>query len=103
VNKRLRRSWDWGKLAPLRITARHVADGVAAGGHRSRRRGAGVEFGGHREYIPGDDLRWLDRHALMRHGKLLIREFETETDRSVWLLVDATPSMGFRGPQASAA
>ena len=79
-----------------------MADGVYAGIHRSPRRGAGVEFGGHRSYVPGDDLRWLDRHALMRHGRLLVREFETETDRALRLVVDASASMGFSSARAPA-
>ncbi len=97
---KLTRNVEWGRLAPLRLKAKTVADGVYAGAHRSRRRGPGVEFGGHRAYVPGDDLRWIDRHALMRHDRLVIREFETETDRGVHLLVDATASMGFRGESA---
>jgi uncharacterized protein (DUF58 family) len=59
-----------------------------------------VEFGGHRVYVPGDDLRWLDRHVLMRTGRLLVREFETDTDRALCLLIDATASMGYRSPEA---
>lgn len=62
-----------------------------------------MEFGGHRNYVPGDDLRWLDRHALLRHGRLLVRQFETETDRALRLVVDATASMGFKSPQAPGA
>jgi uncharacterized protein (DUF58 family) len=88
---------DWGAFAPLRLRARAVADGVWAGAHRSVRKGAGVEFGGQRPYVPGDDLRYLDRRSLLRHDRLLVREFETETDCALWLLVDATASMGFRG------
>lgn len=94
----LRSQLDWGAFAPLRLKARSVADGVFAGSHKSPRKGAGVEFGGHRAYVPGDDLRYIDRHALMRHGDLLIREFETETDRDLWLFVDATQSMSYTGP-----
>lgn len=94
----LRSKLDWGAFAPLRLKARSVADGVFAGSHKSPRKGAGVEFGGHRAYVPGDDLRYIDRHALMRHGDLLIREFETETDRDLWLFVDATYSMSYVGP-----
>jgi uncharacterized protein (DUF58 family) len=88
---------DWGAFAPLRLRARAVAEGVWAGAHRSVRKGAGVEFGGQRPYVPGDDLRYLDRRSLLRHDRLLVREFETETDCALWLLVDATASMGFRG------
>lgn len=94
----LRSKLDWGAFAPLQLKARNVADGVYAGSHKSPRKGSGVEFGGHRAYTPGDDLRYIDRHALMRHGELLIREFETETDRDLWLFVDATKSMSYTGP-----
>lgn len=96
----LRQALDWGKLAPLRLRAKSVADGVYAGGHRSRRRGAGIEFGGHRAYVPGDDLRFIDRHALLRHGELLVRQFETETDRTLCILIDASASMGYQSELA---
>ncbi len=96
----LRAKLDWGAFAPLRLKARSVADGVYAGSHKSPRKGSGIEFGGHRAYVPGDDLRYIDRHALMRHDQLLIREFETETDRDLWLFVDATKSMSYAGPGA---
>jgi uncharacterized protein (DUF58 family) len=86
---------DWAALAPLKLRARTVADGLLTGAHRSTRRGAGVEFGGHRNYVPGDDLRFLDRRVLMRHGRLTVRVFETETERSLGLLVDASRSMGY--------
>lgn len=77
-----------------------VAEGIYAGAHRSARRGAGVEFGGFREYTPGDDLRWVDRRSLLRHDHLLIRQFETETERAFRSVVDATASMSYRGTRA---
>jgi len=98
--EKLGSSFPWGDIASLRIRSRLVAEGVYAGAHRSARRGAGIEFGGHREYVPGDDLRWLDRRALLRHGRHLIRQFETETDRALRLVVDASASMGYRGSRA---
>ena len=55
----VRSKLDWGAFAPLRLKARSVADGVYAGSHKSPRKGSGVEFGGHRAYVPGDDLRSL--------------------------------------------
>lgn len=94
---------DWGSLAPLRLKARAVAEGVYAGTHRSLRKGAGVEFGGQRPYVPGDDLRFFDRRALLRHDRLMVREFETETDRALWLCLDATASMSYRSEHAPGA
>ncbi len=86
-----------GDLAPARanLRVRLLAAGFGGGQHRAERRGSGVEFAGHRQYSPGDDLRHLDRHALLRHGRHLIREFHTETERALWLIVDASPSMDF--------
>jgi uncharacterized protein (DUF58 family) len=99
----IRRAIDWGTLGPLRIRARVVAEGVYAGAHRSARKGAGVEFGGHRAYTPGDDLRHLDVRSLLRHDHLLVRQFETETDRALRIVVDASASMGYRGSRAPGA
>jgi uncharacterized protein (DUF58 family) len=96
-------SLDWGKLAPLRVRARAVAEGVQYGAHRSRRRGPGVEFAGHRNYLPGDDLRFLDRRSMLLHDRLLVREFETETDRGLRLIVDASRSMAYRSEGAPGA
>jgi len=94
---------DWGAISPLRMKAKTVAEGVYAGAHHSWRRGPGVEFGGQRPYCPGDDLRFLDRRALLRHDRLMVREFETDTDRALWLCLDASASMAFRGPAAPGA
>lgn len=102
-NPKLRSSLDWGKLAPLRLRAQAVADGVNYGAHRSRRRGAGVEFGGHRNYLPGDDLRFLDRRSMLRHDRLVLREFETETERGLRLVLDASRSMAYRSEGAPGA
>ncbi len=96
------RTIDWGVLSPLRLRARELAHGLYAGSHRSTRRGAGVEFGGFREYTVGDDLRWLDRRSLLLYDRTIVRQFETETDRTIFLLVDATRSMRYRGSRALA-
>ena len=64
---------DWGELAPLRLKARVVVEGLYAGPHRSNKKGTGVEVGGQRPYVPGDDLRFFDRRALLRHDRLMIR------------------------------
>src|SRR5688572_20755316 len=86
---------------PLRVRARRLAAGALGGGHRAERKGSGIEFAGHRPYTPGDDLRHLDRHALLRHGRYMIREFIAETQRPRICVVDATASMAYRGGDAS--
>lgn len=91
---------DWAALGRLRLAARRVADGAWVGMHQSRRRGSGLEFAGHRSYVPGDDLRWLDQRALLRHERLLVKQFETETERTLRLIVDASASMDYRSEGA---
>lgn len=93
-------AFDWAGLGSLRLRARAIADGVYAGAHASTRKGAGVEFGGHRPYAPGDDLRLLDRRATLRHDRPIVRELQTETDRTLRLLVDASASMAYGGRRA---
>jgi uncharacterized protein (DUF58 family) len=92
--------FDWAGLSSLRLRARAIADGVYAGAHASTRKGAGVEFGGHRPYAPGDDLRLLDRRATLRHDRPIVRELQTDTDRTLRLLVDASASMAYGGRRA---
>lgn len=80
---------------PLRVRARRLAAGALGGSHRSERKGSGIEFAGHRPYTPGDDLRHLDRHALLRHGRYMIREFIAEAQRARVCVIDATASMAY--------
>ena len=48
------------KLEGLQVRARRVVEGYVSGVHRSPYRGFSIEFAEHREYAPGDDLRYLD-------------------------------------------
>ncbi len=93
---------DWSRLQSLRLRARAVAEGVLAGSHASTKRGSGVEFAGNRAYVVGDDLRLLDRRATARHDRPFVRELETDTERALLLLVDASASMGFCGKDGAA-
>ncbi len=81
--------------SPLRILARGLAEGLYSGSHRATTKGAGIEFAGHRPYTPGDDLRHLDRHAQLRHNRLLVRQFQTDTERSIHLVCDVSLSMAY--------
>jgi len=84
------------EVLPLRVRASRLAAGALGGSHRAERKGSGVEFAGHRPYTPGDDLRHLDRHALLRHGRYMIREFIAEAQRARICVLDATSSMAYR-------
>ena len=62
--------------------------------HRSPYLGLSVEFASHREYAPGDDLRHLNWKLYARHDRLYIKEYDADTNLNLYLLVDASASMG---------
>jgi uncharacterized protein (DUF58 family) len=92
------RPLDIGELAALGalpLRARRLADALGAGGHKSRRKGASVEFADYRDYQPGDELRRVDWRLYARTDRLHIRETHEETPLRVVLLLDVSPSMAY--------
>lgn len=89
------------QLQRLALRTRKPADGLAAGVHRSRRRGFSVEFAEHREYAPGDDLRYLDWKALGRTDRYYLKQFDDETNLSIHFVLDNSPSMMYRGTKGT--
>lgn len=81
-------------LADLRLTARRPARARGLGQHHSRSRGAGLEFSQYRIYEPGDDLRRIDWKLYARSDRYFVREAERESPLTLWLLLDASASMG---------
>jgi len=47
-------------IRDLELRARVVVEGIWAGLHRSPFTGFSVEFTEYRQYVPGDDLRFID-------------------------------------------
>lgn len=89
------------KIQGLRLRAKHIVEGLIAGSHRSPHRGFSIEFAEHRDYAPGDDLRYLDWKVLGRTDKYYIKQFEDETNLICNLVVDVSESMRYQGPDAS--
>lgn len=76
------------------MVIRRTAPGGLRGEHRANRRGRGIEFSDYRPYVPGDDMRDVDWKAFLRLDRTLLRLFEEEGDLPVYLLIDASRSMG---------
>ena len=83
------------KLERLSVTARRPFPGHMKGEKRSTRRGSSIEFADFREYVSGDDLRYVDWKAYARLERLFLKLFVEEEDLSIHLLVDASQSMEF--------
>jgi uncharacterized protein (DUF58 family) len=88
------------RLKGLRLRARRVVEGYVSGMHRSPARGFSVEFAEHREYAPGDDLRYLDWKVFGRTDKYYLKQYEEETNLVCHLLLDASESMQYKSDTA---
>lgn len=89
------------KLEGLQLRARMVVEGYLAGLHRSPYQGFSVEFAEHREYVPGDDLRYVDWKVFGRTDKFYLKQYEEETNLVCYLVLDTSESMRYRGPTAA--
>lgn len=79
----------------LELRARAVVEGFLSGLHRSPYHGFSVEFTEYRQYVPGDDLRYLDWRVYARSDRDFLKRFEDETNLRCHLLVDQSRSMSF--------
>lgn len=84
------------KLSNIELKAKFVVEGFIAGLHKSPYHGFSVEFAEHRQYMPGDDLKYLDWKVLGRTNRYYIKQFEEETNLKSYLIVDASKSMSFK-------
>jgi uncharacterized protein (DUF58 family) len=82
-------------ISSMYLRARVMVEGHFSGQHRSRMRGASVEFADHREYTPGDDTRHLDWRLYARSERHFVKEFDAETSLSVYILLDISRSMAY--------
>ncbi len=86
------------QLERLELVTRKVFRGRMKGERRSRRKGQSVEFADFRNYVPGDDLRFIDWNLYARLEKLFLKLFLEEEDLHFYALVDASTSMDFGDP-----
>ncbi|MGE0479285.1 MAG: DUF58 domain-containing protein [Phycisphaerae bacterium] len=86
------------KLEQLDVLSRKIFVGRMKGERRSKRRGQSVEFADYRNYVVGDDLRFLDWNIYARLEKLLLKLFLEEEDLNVAILFDLSKSMDWGDP-----
>jgi uncharacterized protein (DUF58 family) len=85
------------KLASLPIKARVIVEGALSGLHRANVHGSSVEFAEHKEYSPGDELRHVDWKAYAKLDRYYVKQYEQESQLTVYLVLDASASMKFAG------
>lgn len=87
----------FNKVSNLELRARKIVEGYLNGIHRSPFLGNSVEFAGHREYVPGDEIKRLDWKIWGRSDKLFVKQYEEETNLACHIILDTSNSMGYSG------
>jgi uncharacterized protein (DUF58 family) len=86
------------QLERMELVSRKIFRGRMKGERRSRRKGQSVEFADFRNYVHGDDLRFIDWNMYARLEKLFLKLFLEEEDLHFYALIDASASMEFGDP-----
>ena len=86
------------QLEKMELVSRKIFRGRMKGERRSPRKGQSVEFADFRNYVPGDDLRFVDWNTYARLEKLFLKMFLEEEDLHFYALIDASNSMSFGEP-----
>jgi uncharacterized protein (DUF58 family) len=84
-----------GQVHRLEIKTRRLVNEIFSGQYGSVFRGLGMEFAEVREYVPGDEIRWIDWNVTARMGHPYVKKFVAEREMTVMLMVDGSASMRF--------
>jgi len=81
------------RLERLQLFSRRIFRGQMRGERRSPRKGLSIEFADYRDYVRGDDLRFIDWSAYARLDRLFLKLFLEEQDLCFYVLLDVSQSM----------
>lgn len=87
------------RLEQFQLLAQRRAKSSLRGERRSRARGQSVEFADYRNYVAGDDFRYLDWNLYGRLERLFLKLYEEERELPVHIFLDASESMSFGEPR----
>src|SRR5450432_4374664 len=86
------------RLDQLDLISRKILAGKMKGERRSKQRGQSVEFADYRNYVVGDDLRFIDWNIYARLDRLFLKLFLEEEDLSLYILMDISKSCDYGTP-----
>src|SRR3954452_4357632 len=86
------------RLYQLDLMSRKLLAGKMKGERRSKRRGQSVEFADYRNYVVGDDLRFIDWNVYARLERLFLKLFLEEEDLSLYVVLDVSKSCDYGDP-----
>jgi uncharacterized protein (DUF58 family) len=86
------------RLDQLDVVSRKILAGKLKGERRSKMRGQSVEFADYRNYVVGDDLRFIDWNIYARLDRLFLKLFLEEEDLALYVIVDVSKSCDYGDP-----
>src|SRR6185436_3616712 len=83
------------KIRKIEIVTERLVRDRMAGQYHSVFKGSGIAFSEVREYMPGDDIRFIDWNVSARMNRAHVKLFVEEREMTVLLLVDMSASGRF--------
>jgi len=83
------------KVKRIEIISKKSSQEIFAGEYHSAFKGRGMEFSEVREYVDGDDIRFIDWNVSSRLGKFYVKQFVEERELTVILALDLSASLDF--------
>jgi uncharacterized protein (DUF58 family) len=83
------------RLERLRINASRRFTNRSRGEHLAGKGGASIEFADYRDYVAGDDIRFVDWNIFARLNRPYMKLYHMEEEMHIVVLVDASSSMRF--------
>lgn len=81
------------RIQHIRMVTRQLMQGAQSGQAVTTRRGYGIEFHQVRDYVVGDDVRFIDWKGSARFNRLLVKECLEERNRRIIIALDVSSSV----------
>lgn len=85
------------RVERMRLTPSRRFTNRSRGEHSAGRGGSSTDFADYRNYVEGDDVRFVDWNIFARVNRPYLKQYHQEEELHVVLMVDASASMGFEG------
>jgi uncharacterized protein (DUF58 family) len=83
------------RVERMRLFPRRKLTDRRRGEHLFGKGGSSTEFSDFRDYVPGDDVRYVDWNIFLRLNRPFVKLFHHEEQMHIVLVVDASASMAF--------
>lgn len=84
-----------GRVERMRLQSRRKFTNRSQGEHLSGKGGTSNEFTDYRNYVEGDDIRYVDWNIFSRLRRPYMKQYRHEEEMHVVIIVDASTSMNF--------